>query len=157
MNQAESKSLSRPMRSSRWKYETSITSLAISNPKVFFAHVRRNGQLSHQITSLKTDLGVIDKELKAHAKLLNKFHDAVYRTDAGQPIPRLPISSVMMGTPCLVHKEHSTLNTSKSPGPDQLHPQLLKWLATFLADPLACLFNNIPLLQPSCRITARRL
>ncbi len=45
-------------------------------------------------------------------------------------------------TPCLVHKELSTLDTSRSPGPEQLHPNLLKWLATFLAEPLADLFNN---------------
>ncbi len=52
----------------------------------------------------------------------------------------------MMGisvfTPCLVHKEVSALDTLKNPGPDQLHPKLLKWLATFLAEPLTGLFNN---------------
>ncbi len=52
----------------------------------------------------------------------------------------------MMGipilTPCHFHKELSTLDTSKSPGPDQLHPKLLKWLATFLTETLADLFNN---------------
>ncbi len=51
-----------------------------------------------------------------------------------------------MGIPiftlCLVHRELSTLDTSKSSGPDQLHPKLRKWLATFLAGPLADLFNN---------------
>ncbi len=41
-----------------------------------------------------------------------------------------------MFTHCLFHKVHSSLDTSKSPGPDQLHPMLLKWLA------LADLFNN---------------
>ncbi len=45
-------------------------------------------------------------------------------------------------TPCLVQNEFSTLETSKIPGPDQLHPNLLKWLATFLAEPLADIFNN---------------
>ncbi len=45
-------------------------------------------------------------------------------------------------TPCLVQKELSTLETSKSPGPDHLHPKLLKCLATFLAGPLAGLLNN---------------
>ncbi len=64
----------------------------------------------------------------------------------GQPIPALTILPVMMGipacTPCLVHKELSFLDTPKNPGPDQLHPKLLKWLTTFLAKPLADLFNN---------------
>ncbi len=86
------------------------------------------------------------KEAKAQAELLTEFYDDVFRTDNGQTIPPLPIPSVMMGTAvfthCLVHKELSILDTSKSPGPDQLHPKFRKWLATFLAEPLADLFNN---------------
>ncbi len=70
----------------------------------------------------------------------------VFRTDAGQSTPALTIPSVMMGTPvftpCLVHEEPSTIDTSKSPGPDELYPKLIKWLVTFLAEPLADLFNN---------------
>ncbi len=61
------------------------------------------------------------------AELPNEFYDAIFRTGAGQPVPAL---SIPLGhpvfTPCLVHKELSTLDTSKSPGPDQLHPKLLK-------------------------------
>ncbi len=91
-------------------------------------------------------MGVIVKEPEAQAQLLNEFYDAVFRTDAGQPISTLPIPSVMMGTfvftPCLVHKELSTLATSRSPGPDQLYPKLLKWLTTFLTMPLEDLCNN---------------
>ncbi len=128
------------MRSSRRKYEKVIESLAKSNPKVFFAHVRRNRQLSRQITSLKTELGVIFKELEAQAEIFNEFYDAVLCTDLGQPIPALSVPSMMMGTPvftCRVLKELFNLDTSKSPGPVQLHPKLLKWLATFLEEPLA--------------------
>ncbi len=131
MYQAESKSLPRLMRCVQ----------ATSSPKMFFASVRRNRQLSHQIITLKTDLGVIVKVVEAQAELFNEFYDAVLRTDLGQPIPALSVPSVMMGipvfTPCLVLKELFNLDTSKSPGPVQLHPKLLKWLATFLEEPLA--------------------
>ncbi len=90
--------------------------------KVFFAHVRRNSQLSHPIISLKTDLGVTVKEPESQAELLNEFYDTVCHPDNGQPIPLLPVTLVMMGitvfTPCLVHKKLSTLDTSKNPDPD---------------------------------------
>ncbi len=67
----------------------------------------------------------------------------VFRTDAGQPTPALTIpSGTPMFTPCLVHEEPSNIYASKSLGPDRLHPKLIKWLATFLAEPLADLFNN---------------
>ncbi len=59
-----------------------------------------------------TELGVIAKEPEAQTELFNEFYDAVFRTDARQPISPLSISSAMMGTPvftpCLVHKEPST-------------------------------------------------
>ncbi len=59
-------------------------------------------------------------------KLEEAADSAVLRADNGQPITVMPISLVMMGTPlftpCLVHKELSTLDITKSPGPDQLHP-----------------------------------
>ncbi len=52
----------------------------------------------------------------------------------------------MMGisvfTPCRVHKELSDLDTTKITTPDQLHPKMLKLLATFLVEPLADLYIN---------------
>ncbi len=103
-------------RSSRRKYETSIASLATSNTKVFFAHVRRNRQLNRQIISLKTALGVNVKEPEMQAELLNEFYDAAFGTDNGQPFPALLIPSEMMSIPvftlCLVLEELSTFDTS---------------------------------------------
>ncbi len=94
----------------------------------------------------KMDLSVIVKEPEVQAEPLNEFCDAVFRSGNWQPTPALPTPSVMMGipvfTPYLVHKELSTLDTSKIPGPDQLNPKFLKWLATSLAEPLTDLFNN---------------
>ena len=41
-----------------------------------------------------------------------------------------------------VYKVLSTLNPSKSPGPDEVTSRLLKDLALELAGPLTCLFNK---------------
>ncbi len=64
------------------------------------------------------DLTVIVKVVEAQAELFNEFYNAVFRTDFGQPIPALSITSVMMGTPvftpCLVLNELFTLDTSES-------------------------------------------
>ncbi len=61
------------------------------------------------------------------------------QADNGQPIHALPIP---VSTPCLVHKELSILDTSKSLGHDKLHSKMLKWLATLLVEPMIDLFNN---------------
>ncbi len=47
-------------------------------------------------------------------------------------------------TPYLVDTEPSPLDTSKSPGAVQLHPYLLKWLATFFVEPLVDFFEKLP-------------
>ncbi len=96
MYKSESKLFLHLMRSSRRKYETVITSLATSNPKVFFAHVRRNRHVT-----LKTDLGVNIKESEEQAELLNEFYDTIFRPDNGQPIPTLPIQLTRMDIPYL--------------------------------------------------------
>ncbi len=75
-------SLARLMGSSRWKYETGNTSLATSDPKMFFVYVRRNRQRSRQIMTLKTDLWVIVKETEVQAGHCNELYNAVFRTDA---------------------------------------------------------------------------
>ncbi len=60
--------------------------------------------------------------------------------------PSLPEPSAIMNAPHLsqvaVHTELSTLDTAKSPGPDQLHPFMLRILADFLAEHISTLFNN---------------
>ncbi len=65
------------------------------------------------------------KEPEALAELLNEFYDIVFR-----PIPTLPTLSVTMDipvlTPCVAHKQFSTLDISKNPDPEQLRPKRLK-------------------------------
>ncbi len=92
--------------------------------------------LSRQTVTLKT-------ESEALGELLNEIYDNVFSPDNRLPIPTMPIQLLMIDipvfSPYLIHKE---LDTSKIPCPNQLRPKLLKWLATFLAEPLAILFNN---------------
>ncbi len=142
-----------------WSRLRCTASLTVSNPKVFFAYVRRNRQLSRQILSLKRDLDAIVKEPEAQAELLNEFYVSVFRTDNEHPITALPIPMVMMGipvfTPWLVHKELSTLDNTKSPGPDQQHPKLFKLLPPFSRSPWQT-YLTTSLRQPACRMAGRR-
>ncbi len=43
---------------------------------------------------------------------------------------------IPVSTLCFVHKELSTPDYLKNPGPDQLHSKLIKWFSTFLAEAL---------------------
>ncbi len=119
--------------------------MARSAPSVvlFYSPDRRGNDNSYYITQ---------------SLLYNGFYDAVFRVDVRELIPALQIPSMMVMmtgkpvfTPCIIHIELSMPDTSKSPGPDQLNPQLLKCLAIFLAEPLADLFNNSKKGAPSSR------
>ncbi len=50
------------------------------------------------------------------------------------PVPQFSIP--------VVHRELSPLDISKGAGPDDIHPQMVRWLADFLAEPLSKLFAN---------------
>ena len=53
-----------------------------------------------------------------------------------------PLSSINI-TEDMVMKKLKNLNTSKSPGPDAIHPRVLKETATVLAPALTLLYNNL--------------
>ena len=42
----------------------------------------------------------------------------------------------------MVHKKLQSLRSDKSPGPDKLHPRILKKLAKELTTPLAIIYNK---------------
>ncbi len=42
----------------------------------------------------------------------------------------------------VVRRELSSLDVSKGAGPHDIHPQMVRWLADFLAEPLSKLFAN---------------
>ncbi len=50
------------------------------------------------------------------------------------PVPQFLIA--------VVHRELSSLDISKEAGPDDIHPQMVRWLADFLVEPLSKLFDN---------------
>ncbi len=140
---------------SRVQAETrnAIASLAASTLKVLFAHIRASRHLSHLNFTLKAD---------KYVYVSKPGGQPAFRLGKGQPIPAQPILSVTISIrlfdPWLVHKEFSTLDNSKSPGPDHLHPQVLKWSASFLIEPLMHLFSNslATAVVPNERRTASR-
>ncbi len=61
--------------------------------------------------------------------------------DDARPTPTLPVPTVVMPVPQfsipVVHRELSSLDISQGAGPDDIHPQMVRWLADFLAETLS--------------------
>ncbi len=112
------------MRISRRQYESKLADEVKSNPRRFFAHVRGNRLLKQRVMALRADDGVVT-ESPNMARILANYYASVYRTDEGRDHPSFPEPSTIMNAPRLtsaaVHKELSTLDTTKGSGPDDLH------------------------------------
>ncbi len=87
---AESRRLSKLMRISRRQYESKFADEVKSNPRRFFAHVRRNRRLKQRIMALRADDGAVLTDSPNTARILANYYASVYRNDEGRDHPSLP-------------------------------------------------------------------
>ncbi len=69
----------------------------------------------------------------------SKFHPShlgVSRLRLVMPVPTV-VKPVRQCSIPVVHRELSSLDISKGAGPDEIHPQMVRCLAYFLAEPLS--------------------
>ncbi len=82
----------------------------------------------------------------AQSQLLKNFYSSIFREDEARPTSTRPVPTAVMPMPQfsipVVHTKLSSL--SKGCGPYEIHPQMVRWLADFLAKPLSKLFANSP-------------
>ena len=84
---------------------------------------------------------------KEKADVLADFFTSVFTKDPGNEMPdiepkQVPELNDIIITPELVKKKLDNLKVNKSPGPDLLHPRLLKELSDVLSYPLSIIFKN---------------
>ena len=86
--------------------------------------------------------------IKIIAELFNKFFCSMYTVEDMAHIPVLPPKkccqtiNMIEFTASDVQKLLSKLNCNKSPGPDNIHPRVIKECAGVLAEPLCFLFTT---------------
>lgn len=128
-------------------FEKSIAKSAKSNPKGFFAYARNKLRTREGVADLEAD-GVKITTDEGKANVLNDFFCSVFTVEDLQNKPECeeksfesPLQSLTV-TADDVKKQLQSLNPNKSPGPDGLHPMVLKELSDVLAEPVAELFNK---------------
>ena len=101
------------------------------------------------VPELYTDHTNINKTIgdKHKANVLADFFSSVFTIESLQNMPemenqtKISIGHIIF-TEDMVEKQLSKLNISKTPGPDGLHPKILKELSNTISLPLSIIFNT---------------
>ena len=118
------------------------------NPKDFWAYVRQKTKCKAGVSDLKDSVGHIVQENEAKANLLNDFFASVFVDEPTGPLPVFHLRynddlvSKLVTSTDEICKRLKSMKTSKSMGPDNCHPRLLKETADSIKEPINIIFNN---------------
>eukprot|EP00057_Strongylocentrotus_purpuratus_P009185 XP_011663659.1 PREDICTED: RNA-directed DNA polymerase from mobile element jockey-like [Strongylocentrotus purpuratus] len=136
------------VRSAKIKFERRLAQEIKENPKGFWNYVRSKTKVKSGISDLIKEDGSKTTSDEEKAEVLNEFFASVFTREDVTTIPEPevkfdgdPLEEVVITTEEVL-KKLKKLNPSKSPGPDGLHPRVLKEAAEVLAEPLAVIFNK---------------
>ena len=137
------------LRKNKRQFEKRIAQSAKTQPRLFWAHTRRKLNTKTGIAPLlnhgnkQNPIAYTDID-KANA--LQRQFSSVFTDEHGETLPEFPprtnqtVINIEI-TNDMVHEFLSKLNTSKSCGPDELHPRILKELKDVISKPIANLLN----------------
>ena len=137
-------------RQLRKQYELNIANQSMSNPKVFWRFARDRLKTKIGVAPLlcnPDDPGTLRHSDEEKADILQSQFCSVFTREPEGEIPQLePRIGERLERLVITHewvlKALMKTNITKSCGPDELHPRMLKELAVELAAPMTKLFNQ---------------
>ena len=136
------------VRRAKRQFEKRLAKEIKNSPKGFWNYVRSKTKVKSGISDLIKDDGEKTQTDEEKADVLNNFFASVFTQEdishIPDPEPRFdgePLKDVKFDKEEVL-KKLKNLNPSKSPGPDGLHPRVLRDAAEVLADPLTVIFNK---------------
>ena len=145
------KKVSQLIKDAEIAFETDIANESKSNPKKLWKYVKSKTRFKTNISSLLNNkTGRLTKTQKEQADALAAQFASVMVSEPDGDIPTIPdkelltppLSSINI-TEDMVLKKLKNLDATKSPGPDQIHPRVLKETATAIAPALTILYRNV--------------
>ena len=127
--------------------EMKVAKEAKLNPKVLFQYISSKNKTRDKIPDLDKEDGTQTRSDTEKVNLLSEYFKSVYTTEDMTNMPEFPpktknILSTINISEEGVFKALKALNPNKSPGPDRIHPRVLKELAKELKYPICKLFNR---------------
>ena len=134
-------------RKSKINNEKRVAKECKNNPKLFYQYANTKLKPKENISSLMKDDGSLTQDDSEKTEVLNKFFSSVFTEEDKSNVPDFMtnqtdfISSINVSRDDIINKLKS-LKPDKSPGPDCIHPRVLRELSEELADPLKLIFDK---------------
>ena len=135
------------IRKAKYNFEHKLADEVQSNPKAFFSYARNQTSIKGEVSFVMKEDGTMTSTLAETCEVMNKEFQRVFtRTDNIE----LPVVSSNQQENSLetidltiadVERALSSLKTSSAPGPDGVHPRMLKECAQALSHPLHTIFK----------------
>ena len=135
------------IKNAKFLKELNIASKIKSNPKSFYNYFNAQVKPKEKISNLKKADGTLTVNDQEKAEVLNSFFSSVFVNESNDPVPDFSTKSSSTINNIIITEENmlsvlKKLNISKSPGPDKIHPRILRELCHELAHPFYLLFNK---------------
>ena len=132
------------IRSVQSNYEKHLIQQSRLYPKLLYCYLRCKQKIRSDITQLQKADGSMMASDSESAEELNIFFKSTFTSEESDNIPTIPtkISDILMDivlTEDTIFCKLLSLNGNKAPGPDGLHPHILKSCAATLTKPLLLL------------------
>jgi hypothetical protein len=135
------------IRSKKADYEDRLVRNIKHDKKKYFAYIRSHRKNCDHIGSLKNSNGTLTASDVEAAGLLAKQFGSVFKQDNLNDAPPFALRTLQIMDDIIVTEEEvrshlSKLKPSKSPGPDEIHPAMIKLLNDSLVPSITSLFNK---------------
>jgi len=134
-------------RKAKADFERSLSLEAKTNPKAFYKYVNSKLKTKSTIPNLVVNGDTLTSDAQK-ANALNSFFCSVFTRENLRDMPHfelpreMPTLSELTITEDMVYKKIQKLKANKSPGPDGVHPRVLKELAAVISKPLSILMQT---------------
>ena len=141
--------LKKNMTNAKIAYEKKVCEQSKENPKVFWSHLRNSLKTKTSVSPLLDDT-VPNSSLKFEdeekANILQAQFSSVFTREPSGDLPdfekRTEKSFYLIITKEMVEKEILNLDPSKTSGPDEIHPLMVKPLKEHLLEPFLIIMNK---------------
>ena len=128
-------------------YETRLAEEVKTNPKGFWAYVKSKTKSKGGIRELKDENNTLITQDTEKAETLNKYFTSVFTSEDELSIPLAESKTKNYITDIEINEDivlsHlNKLNTSKSPGPDNIHTKVISEAKECLVVPLSIIYNK---------------